>query len=237
MWGAFRRTRSCPGGPCATLPTAVSIAFVPPPGVPLSTTLRSYAFIDALQPQLAAFTGTTARGFLPLAGQASLWIETAPGMIINRVTDIALKSTRAVPAVQVVERAFGLLELHHDDKGEVMAAGDAVCTFLNTRPESATPPKVTSNQIIRAVEPYQAQLINRNRSGMMLIPGESLFILETEPAAWIVLAANEAEKAARVSLVNLQPYGAFGRLWMSGTESEIDSAAAAAIAAIEGIKR
>jgi hypothetical protein len=203
----------------------------------LSITLRSYAFLDALQPQLAAFTGTTARGFLPLAGQASLWVETAPGMIINRVTDVALKATRSVPAVQVVERAFGLLELHHDEKGEVLAAGRAVCEFIGTAAESATPPKVTSNQIIRAVEPYQAQLINRNRQGMMLIPGESLFILETEPAAWIVLAANEAEKAARISLVNLQPYGAFGRLWMSGPEAEIDSAAAAAIAAIEGVKK
>lgn len=202
----------------------------------MSVTLRSYVFLDSLQPQLAAFTGTTARGFLPLAGQASLWVETAPGMIINRVTDVALKATRAAPAVQVVERAFGLLELHHDDKGEVRAAGDAVLKFIDAQETKAVPPKVTSNQIIRAVEPYQAQLINRNRSGMMLIPGESLFILETEPAAWIVLAANEAEKAARVNLINLQPYGAFGRLWMSGSEAEIDSAAAAAIAAIDGVK-
>jgi hypothetical protein len=202
----------------------------------VSITLRSYVFLDSLQPQLAAFTGTTARGFLPLAGMASLWVETAPGMIINRVTDVALKATGAVPAVQVVERAFGLLELHHTDKGEVRSAGDAILRFLNVKADQYVAPKVTSNQIIRAVEPYQAQLINRNRSGMMLIPGESLFILETEPAAWIVLAANEAEKAARVSLVNLQPYGAFGRLWMSGPESEIDSAAAAAIAAIEGTR-
>lgn len=202
----------------------------------MSVTLRSYVFIDSLQPQLAAFTGTTAKGFLPLAGQASLWVETAPGMIINRVTDVALKATAVAPAVQVVERAFGLLELHHDDKGEVRAAGDAILSYIQCTYEKAVPPKVTSNQIIRAVEPYQAQLINRNRSGMMLIPGESLFILETEPAAWIVLAANEAEKAANVSLINLQPYGAFGRLWMSGTESEIDSAAAAAIAAIDGVK-
>lgn len=202
----------------------------------MSVTLRSYVFLDSMQPQLAAFTGTTARGFLPLAGQASIWIETAPGMIINRVTDVALKATKTVPAVQVVERAFGLLELHHDDKGEVRSAGDAVLKYLNLRDNQFVPPKVTSNQIIRAVEPYQAQLINRNRQGMMLIPGESLFILETEPAAWIVLAANEAEKAARVNLVNLQPYGAFGRLWMCGSESEIDSAAAAAVAAIEGIK-
>ena len=154
-------------------------------------------------------------------------------MIINRVTDVALKATAAAPAVQVVERAFGLLELHHKDKGEVRSAGDAVLAFIGVEASASLKPKVTSNQIIRAVEPYQAQLINRNRSGMMLIPGESLFILETEPAAWIVLAANEAEKAANVSLVNMQPYGAFGRLWMSGSEAEIDAAAEAAIKAIE----
>ncbi len=199
----------------------------------MSITLRSYVFLDSMQPQLAAFTGTTARGFLPLAGDASLWVETAPGMIINRVTDVALKATAAAPAVQVVERAFGLLELHHKDKGEVRSAGDAVLNFIGVEASGSLKPKVTSNQIIRAVEPYQAQLINRNRSGMMLIPGESLFILETEPAAWIVLAANEAEKAANVSLVNMQPYGAFGRLWMSGSEAEIDAAAEAAIKAIE----
>ena len=198
-------------------------------------TLRGYVFLDSLQPQLAAFTGTTCRGFLPLAGQASLWVETAPGMIINRVTDVALKATRSVPAVQVVERAFGLLEIHHDDKGEVQSAGDAILSYLKIDPNDYVRPKVVSNQVIRAVEPYHAQLVNRNRQGMMLIPGQSLFILETEPAAWIVAAANEAEKAANVNLVSLQPFGAFGRLWMAGSESEIDSAREAAIAAIEAL--
>ncbi len=201
----------------------------------MSVTLRGYTYLDSLQPQLAAFTGTTCRGFLPLAGQASLWVETAPGMIINRVTDVALKATESVPAVQVVERAFGLLEVHHDDKGEVMSAGDAILEFLGKSAEDRLKPKVVSNTIIRSVEAYQAQLINRNRQGMMLIPGQSLFILETEPAAYIVLAANEAEKAADINLVNLRPFGAFGRLWMGGSESEIDSAAQAAVAAIEAI--
>ena len=203
----------------------------------MSVTLRGYVFLDSLQPQLAAFTGTTCRGFLPLAGQASLWVETAPGMIINRVTDVALKATRVAPAVQVVERAFGLLEVHHDDKGEVLSAGDAIRTFLGVAPGEGLKPRVVSDQVIRSVEPYQAQLINRNRKGMMLIPGESLFILETEPAVWAVAAANEAEKTARVSLVNLTPFGAFGRLWMSGPESEIDSAREAAIEAIEALAR
>jgi len=199
----------------------------------MSVKLRGLVFIDSLQPQLAAFTGTTCRGFLPLAGQASLWVETAPGMIINRVTDVALKATNAVPAVQVVERAFGLLEVHHDDQGEVRSAGDAILDYLQLTPDDAMNPKVVSNQIIRSVEPYQSQLINRNRQGMMLIPGQSLFILETEPAVYACIAANEAEKAANVNLVNLRPFGAFGRLWMAGTESEIDSAAQAAQAAIE----
>ncbi len=201
----------------------------------MAVTLRAYAFLDALQPQLAAFTGTTCRGFLPLAGQASLWVETAPGMIINRVTDVALKSTNSVPAVQVVERAFGLLEVHHDEQGEVLSAGKAILDFLELEESERVKPRVVSNTVIRAIEAYQAQLINRNRQGMMIIPGESLFILETEPAAYAVLAANEAEKAADVNLVNLRPFGAFGRLWMAGSESEIDSAAAAAVAAVESL--
>ncbi len=202
-----------------------------------SVTVRGYVFLDSLQPQLAAFTGTTCRGFLPLAGQASLWVETAPGMIINRVTDVALKATSSVPAVQVVERAFGLLEVHHDSKGEVLSAGDAILEYLDIEKSAVKQPRVVSDQVIRAVEPYQAQLLNRNRQGMMLIPGQSLFILETEPAAWVVAAANEAEKAANVNLVNLRPFGAFGRLWMAGSESELDSARAAAIAAVEALAR
>ena len=201
----------------------------------MSVTVRAYAFIDSLQPQLAAFTGTTCKGFLPLAGQASLWIETAPGMIINQVTDVALKASQVAPAVQVVERAFGLLEVHHDDKGQVMSAGDVVLESLELSISDVMKPKVVSNQIIRSVEAYQAQIINRNRQGMMLIPGQSLFILETEPAAWVVIAANEAEKAANVNLINLRPFGAFGRLWMAGTEADIDAARQAAIEAIEAL--
>jgi hypothetical protein len=203
----------------------------------MAVTLRGQVFIDSLQPQLAAFTGTTCRGFLPLAGQASLWVETAPGMIINRVTDVALKATSVAPAVQVVERSFGLLEVHHDDQGEVQAAGQAILDYLGLTQADAMAPKVVSNQVIRSVEAYQAQLINRNRQGMMLIPGQSLFILETEPAVHITIAANEAEKAANVNLINLRPFGAFGRLWMAGSEAEIDAAAEAAQAVIESMSR
>lgn len=202
----------------------------------MAITLRTYTFLDSLQPQLASFIGKTAAGFLPLPEMASLWVETAPGLPINRVTDVALKATKVVPAVQVVERAYGLLEIHDRDKGEVISAGKRILDFLELSEEQRLKPRVATNQIIRAIEPYQAQIINRGAKGMMILPGQSLFILETDPAGYVTFAANEAEKAARVFLVNIRPFGAFGRLWMSGPEAEIDAAAEAASAAIEGIE-
>ena len=201
----------------------------------MATTLRTYTFLDALQPQFATFMGKTARGFLPVPGQASLFIEIAPGIAINRVTDVALKATKVVPALQVVERAYGLLEVHDFDQGEVRSAGKAILDHLKVSEEDRLKPKVLTNQIIRAIEPYQAQIINRNSQGMMILPGQSLFLLETDPAGYVAFAANEAEKAAQISLVSLTPYGAFGRLYLSGPEAEIDAAAQAAISAIEGI--
>lgn len=198
-------------------------------------TLRTYAFLDSLQPQLASFIGKTAKGFLPVPEQASLFVEVAPGIVINRITDVALKATTVVPAIQVVERAYGLLEVHDFDKGEVQKAGEAILRSLDLKETGRMKPKLLSNQIIRSIEPYQAQLINRNSQGMMILPGQSLFILETEPAGYVALAANEAEKAANIFLVQCQPYGAFGRLWLSGTESEIDSAAEAAVGVLNAL--
>ena len=132
----------------------------------MAITLRTFTFLDSLQPQLASFIGKTARGFLPIPGQASLWIEIAPGIAINRVTDTALKATRVAPAVQVVERAYGLLEVHHDDKGQVMDAGNAILAALEVKEDDRIKPNVVTNQIIRSVEPYQSQIINRNSAGM-----------------------------------------------------------------------
>jgi hypothetical protein len=201
-----------------------------------NVSLRTYTFLDALQPQLATFMGKTARGFLPVPGQASLFIEIAPGIAINRVTDVALKATKVQPALQVVERAYGLLEIHHHDQGEVLSAGAAVLRFLEAKEEERLKPQILTNQIIRAVEAYQTQIINRSSSGMMILPGQSLFILETEPAGYVAFAANEAEKAARISLINVTPYGAFGRLYLSGPEAEIDAAAAAAMGALDAVQ-
>ena len=187
-------------------------------------TLRTYVFIDDLQPQLAAFIGTTARGFLPVAGVASMFIETAPGLIINRLMDVALKATSCTPAIMVVERAFGMLEIHDFDKGQVQLGGQAVLDYLKLKQHDRIKPRVVSEQVIRAVEPYHAQLINRIRYGDMLLPGESLLIIETEPAGYIAYACNEAMKAARVKLIDAQLFGAFGRLYISGSEADVDAA-------------
>jgi hypothetical protein len=199
-------------------------------------TLRTYVYLDSLQPQLAAFIGTTARGFLPVAGVASMFIETAPGLIINRITDVALKATRSTPGIMVVERAFGLLEFHHDDKGQVTLGGQAVLDYLGIDEHDRVKPRLVSDQVIRAVEPYHAQLINKIRYGDMLIAGESLLILETEPAGYIAFACNEALKAARVKLIDASLFGAYGRLYLSGPEAQIDAARDAAVRAIDGIQ-
>ncbi len=190
--------------------------------------LRTYAFLDNLQPQLAAQIGTTSRGFLPVEGVASLWVEIAPGISIHRLLDTALKSTRVRPATIAVERAFGVLEVHHEDQGEVRQAGEAILRGIEREENDRMKPRVVSSQIIRSVESYHTQLINRTRYGSMIKPGDSLYILETEPAAYAILAANEAEKAANITHVDVKPIGAFGRLYLSGSEAEIDAAAAAA---------
>ena len=199
-------------------------------------TLRTYIFLDDLQPQLAAFIGTTARGFLPVAGVASMFIEVAPGLIINRLMDVALKATRCTPAIMVVERAFGMLEIHEWDKGQVQLGGQAVLDYLKIEEHDRLKPRVVSDQVIRAVEPYHAQLINKIRYGDQLLAGESLLIIETEPAAYIAFAANEALKAAHVKLIDAQLFGAYGRLYLSGPEAEIDAARDAAMRGLETIR-
>ncbi len=201
-----------------------------------TTELRTHIFLDALQPQLAAFIGTTATGFLPVEGMASMFVEIAPGIAINTVTDVALKATKVQPGYQVVERAFGLLEFHHQDQGEVRQAGLSILDHLNLKEDERLKPRIVSDQVIRAIEPYQSQLVNRMRHGQMLLPGQSLFILETQPAGYVSIAANEAEKAARVSLIEVRTFGAYGRLYLSGPESEIDSAREAAINILNSIE-
>lgn len=197
--------------------------------------LRTYSFIDIMQPQFASYLATVSRGYLPMTEQAALFVEIAPGIEINRVTDIALKSTGVQPGVQVVERAFGLLEIHSFDQGDVRQAGEAILRNLEIDEQSRLKPRVVSTQIITNITDYQTMLINRTRYGQMILGGETLYILEVHPAGYAALAANEAEKAASVNLVEMRFFGAFGRLYLGGTEAEIREAASAALAALEGV--
>ena len=201
----------------------------------MAVDLRSYVFLDSLQPQMAAFIGSTARGFLPLAGDASLWVEISPGIEINRITDVALKSTKVRPAVQVVERLFGLLEVHSSEQAEVRASGAAILDALGVHSEERWKPIIHSSQIIRRVDAHQTQLINRNRNGMMLIADQTLYVMEVEPAAYAVLAANEAEKAANINIVEVRPFGSFGRVYLGGEERDIMAGYTAAVQAIEDL--
>ncbi|MGD2051114.1 MAG: hypothetical protein PVI35_01445 [Acidimicrobiia bacterium] len=197
--------------------------------------VRSYAFLDSLQPQYAAFLGTVAQGFLPLANDASLWVEVAPGIEINRLTDIALKATKVKPGMQIIERYFGVLEVHSPDQAETRAAGAAILDAIGLTEADRMKPRILSSQIIRRLDDHHAQLINRTRHGQMIIPGQTLYVLECEPAAYASLAANEAEKAAEINVLEVRSYGSMGRIYLGGEERDIDVGWRAAVAALEGI--
>ncbi|MCX9193127.1 hypothetical protein C3Y87_17245 [Carbonactinospora thermoautotrophica] len=195
--------------------------------------LRTYAFIDRMQPQAAAHVAATCQGDVPVAGMSELFIEVAPGNEVFRVADIALKAADVRPALQIVEREFGLLEIHSRNQAEVLAAGAAVLEHLGLSERDRVKPKIASAQFVTNVSPYQAQLINKWRKGSLLIPGNSLFVLEVAPAAYVTLAANEAEKAANITLIETRAVGRFGRVFLSGTESEVKTARDASILALE----
>jgi hypothetical protein len=199
--------------------------------------LRAFTFIDSLQPQLAGFLQTVATGFQPLEKQASLFVEVAPGIIINKLTDAALKRTRVMPGLQIVERAYGLLELHHSDQGEVREAGASILWAMGVDESSRKKPTIISSEIITGIEGHQEMLINRMRHGDMIREGETLYVMECEPAAYAAIAANEAEKTADIRLLEVITFGAFGRLYLGGGEAEIEESVKAiqsTLSSIEG---
>ena len=201
----------------------------------MSIELRTFAFLDQMQPQFASFVASTARGYLPVAGQAALYVEIAPGIAINRLTDVALKSTGVRPAVQVVERAYGLLAVHSESQAEVLEAGQQMLRSIERREADRLRPNLLSKQIITDVDDHQTMLLNRGRGGSMVQGGQTIYILEVHPAGYAALAANEAEKASPITIVDLRPYGAYGRLYLSGTEAAIGEAAAAVEKVLAGV--
>ncbi len=195
------------------------------------TELRVYLLIESLQRQFAAFMGTPlrARGYPPLEGSHALIVEVAPGLAIERVTDLALKS---VPSLEVgilfVERQFGVLEVHSRSLEDVKAAGAAILAGLGRKAEEQLAPRILYTDVIRDLTDQHAVIINRNRQGSMALPGETLLIVEMVPALFATVAANEAEKAApETTMVDVQLIGAAGRVYISGEEADVEVARAA----------
>ncbi len=197
--------------------------------------LRCYCFLDRMQAQYAAFVGTITQGDLPVEGMAALYVEMAPGNEVFRVVDIAVKATEAKPGAQIVEREFGMFEVHSLNQAAVIEAGQVVLDRLGLKKEDRIKPEVVSTQVITHIDPYQSQLINRFRRGSMLVPGETMLVLECAPAAYINYAVNEAEKNATIKIIHVSSVGRFGRMWLSGSEAEIITAKNAAINALESL--
>ncbi len=198
--------------------------------------LRTYTFLDSLQPQFASFIATVAQGFLPRAGQASLFVEISPGMEINRVTDIALKATDVRPGMMIIERLFGMLEVHSDSQADVREAGAAILEALDLHEEERIKPTITTSQLIRNMSDYHTQLINKTRHGQMITPGQTLYTMECQPAGYAAIAANEAEKAANINILEVRTFGSFGRVYLGGEEADMVEGYQAAEQALQDIK-
>jgi len=203
--------------------------------------LRVYLLVRDLQRQFAAFMGTPtrARGYPPRQGEHALIVEVAPGLAIERVTDLALRAMPAVePGILFVERQFGVLEVHGPDLEEVEHAGRAILAGLDAGAADQLRPRILFSDVIEDITDRQAVIINRNRGGSMVIPGDTLLVCEVTPALFAAVAANEAERAAPgVTLVDVSMIGVAGRIYMSGRTEDVVRAQqeiSTVLAAVEG---
>jgi len=183
--------------------------------------LRTYIILDSLQLQMASYIATVSRGYLPIGGQTCCFVEIAPGIEINTLTDVALKATHVTPGMQIVERAYGMLEVHSDSQGDARMAGESILKKIGRTEEDRLKPRILTSQLIKNIEDHHAQLLNRTRMGMMLLRGDTLFVLEVEPAGYAYYAANEAEKASNIKIIDVIGFGKFGRVYIGGSEAEV----------------
>ena len=183
--------------------------------------LRAYVYLDRLQPQFAAYVGANARGYIPIPDMAAILVEVSPGVVINKVVDAAVKAANIRPGLMVVERHFGVLEFHSQAQADVKHAGSAALKALGLTLEDRFKPKILNSEVIHKVNAYHAQMVNVSRLCSMVLPGQDLYILEVQPAAYITLAANEAEKNSQITLVDCRTYGAVGRLYLAGKPSDV----------------
>ena len=198
--------------------------------------LRGALVIDEMQPQFAATIAANSDGYFPVTGECAFWLEVRPGIVVNRLLDVALKGCDVSPGALITERSYGTLEVHGPDQGQVREAGRRVLAAAEVSAEDGLAPHVMTDEIIRQIDDHQAMLINRTRSGMLVLGADTLYTLEVNPAVWVLLAANEAEKASPIRIVGLGNNGAVGRLRLAGTDAEIDAAVEAVHRALSGVE-
>lgn len=197
--------------------------------------LRTYVLIDRMQPQYAAYTGKRTEGMIPVEGMAQLYVELAPASDVYRVMDVAVKATNVRPGYLTIEREYGTMEIHSEHQEAVRVAGDCVLEELQMRETDRLKPRVVSAKLTTSIDPFEAQMINVKSMGGLLLARQTLCVIEVTPAAYVVLAANEAEKAANITLIHYSQSGAYGRLFISGTESDVRQARDHAVQVVESI--
>lgn len=207
------------------------------PEVP--TDLRVYLPIPRLERQFAAYLGTPtrARGYPATEGDSALIVEVAPGLAIERVTDLALRAEpRVEPGILFVERQFGVLEIHSGDLDAVEKAGAAILAGLRRSPADQLRPRLLYRDVIEDISDQQAIIINRSRQASMILPGQSLLVCEMVPALFAAVAANHAEQAApENTLVDVTMIGASGRIYIAGTTVGVTRAGAEIATLLAGI--
>ena len=204
--------------------------------MPPSIELRGALVLDEMQPQFAATIAANSDGFFPVAGETAFWLEVRPGIVVNRLLDVALKGCDVKPGALITERSYGTLEVHGPDQGQVREAGRRMLAAAGVRAEDGLRPNVMNDEVIRALDDHQAMMINKSRAGMLVLGRDTLYTLELNPAIWVLLAANEAEKAAPIRLVGLGNNGAVGRLRLAGTDAAIDAAVEAVQRALRSVQ-
>jgi ethanolamine utilization microcompartment shell protein EutL len=197
--------------------------------------LRTYVLIDTMQPQYAALTGVLMSGDVPVEGMAEVFMELAPASDVYEMLDAALKTTEVRPGALRVEREYGTLEIHGFFQEDVKVAGQTALARYGLTEADRWKPEVVSVKMVTNVDAYEAQLVNQTSRGGLLLKGQTLCVLEVAPAAYVILAANEAEKAADITLVHYSPSGRFGRLYLAGTESAVKVARDAAVQAVNSL--
>ena len=197
--------------------------------------LRTYVLIDTMQPQYAALTATLLQGDVPVEGMAEVFIELAPASDVYEFMDAALKTADVRPGWLRVEREYGSLEIHSFFQEGVIVAGRRALARFDLSEQDRQKPEVVQAKMVTNVDPYEAMLVNQRSQGGLLLRGQTLCVIEVAPAAYVMLAANEAEKAANITLVHYQPSGRYGRLYIAGTESEVNVARDAAVQAVNSL--